>query len=109
MLFAVVVLWILVGVVTSVLGIQSPRLLLVCAISLAAFGAGIGGYISARYITPKSFPHTIVAAVLIGVIYEHIFTSGDIGALEPSILIGAASFAALGVGVARRIASHKAA
>jgi hypothetical protein len=101
MLLIAVGLWLLVGVATVTLGLRSPALVLIGALMIAVGAFAGGGYISARYITPRSWVHPTVAAVILGFLYDSAFTTGDIGELALVLPIAAGAIGAAGAAVAR--------
>jgi len=102
MVLVAIGLWLIIGILSATTGIQSPRLVLLSVTAIALAAVSSGGYISARYITPTSLLHPIVAASLVGVLAGAVFTSGDTGALAFGVPIAAAIVAAIGALVARR-------
>src|SRR3981189_3481717 len=80
MLLIALGLWMTVGtLVAFLIGGQSPAVLALCAITIAVITFFLGGYASARYITVRSWIHPALAAFVLAVSYESIFTRGDLG------------------------------
>jgi hypothetical protein len=57
------VLWFLDGVVSGVLGFQTPTFVLASTSLIALTALVAGGYVSARNITPNSVSHAAIAGV----------------------------------------------
>jgi hypothetical protein len=101
-------LWLLLGVVTSVLGLQEflgPKSALAIVVTVSLLPIFGGGYVSARYITPNSVLSPILAGIVLALLYGWAFASGDVGALRFGIVGAAVAAAALGAVLGRRLRS----
>lgn len=87
MLLLALGLWLLVGITSTVLGIQSPTFVLISVGLIAVIAFAAGGYLSARYITPRSWLHPMLASLVIGLLYLTRFSSGEVGALHFGLLL----------------------
>jgi hypothetical protein len=94
-------LWLLIGLTSSVLGIQTPALIMISAVAIAVVACAVGGYVSSRYITARSLFHPAAAAVALGAAYAAFFTRGDIGGLTLLLPFAAGIVACGGAVVAR--------
>ncbi len=99
-------LWMTVGTLVAVfIGGRFPAVIAICAITIAVATFFLGGYVSATYMTVRSWIHPCLAAVALAVIYESIFTRGDLG--QQAVLIPiVAGFIAAGGAVAARLKSR---
>jgi hypothetical protein len=92
MLLLALILWLLAGPTSTILGVQSPTFVLVSVGLIAAIAFATGGYVSARYITPRSWLHPVLASVIMSLFYLTMFSSGNVGALDFGIPLIAAVF-----------------
>lgn len=99
------VTWFLVGVVSGILGTQTPTFVLISTSLIALTALVAGGYVSARNITPDSVSHAAVAGAMVSLLYVLLFTSG-LWAVNLGVMLGAAMFGALGAVVARATRSR---
>ena len=96
MVLTALALWLVIGLLSSMLGLQTSGFVLVSAGLIAAVAVLSGGYVSARHITPRSLLHPVLASLSLAVLYLSTFTSGNTGALSLVILAAAAIVAAVG-------------
>jgi hypothetical protein len=96
-----VALWLAIGIITGVLGVQTPTVVLVGvgAAALVAFGGG--GYVSAKRITPGSVLHPAVAGAGLGLTFATLFTKGDVGLPMVVVVTASGIVAAAGAACAR--------
>jgi hypothetical protein len=98
-LLAGFLLWVLIGIVGGATGFRSPALVFVFAV--AAFA--VGGYVSARYITPGSIVHAVIGAAAVAVLCIALWSTGDVSTLYFALPTVAGGIAALGAAVARAV------
>src|SRR5882757_204609 len=104
MLLPALILWLLVGITSAGLGIQSPTFVLISVGLIAAITFASGGYLSARYITPQSWLHPVTASLGLVLLYLSAFTTGDVGALDVGLLLVSAVVTAGGAILGRHVA-----
>jgi hypothetical protein len=104
MLLSALVLWLLVGITSAGLGVQSPTFALVSVGVIAVITFATGGFLSARYITPRSWLHPVMASLAIVLLYLSVFTAGDVGALDIGFLLVSAVVTAGGAILGRHVA-----
>ena len=92
-----VVLWLLFGIGSATIGLRTP--VLVFAFAAATFAAG--GFVSARYITPGSVIHPVIAAVAVAVLCIAMWSAGDVSPLYVGVPVVAGVIAAIGAAAAR--------
>jgi hypothetical protein len=96
------------GILTGVLGVGSPKLLLIGAGLMVLIALTGGGYISARYITQNSLLHATIAGALVGLLYVSTSARGTGDYITGLWIFGSEAvtsggiFAALGAVIARR-------
>lgn len=73
------VLWLAIGIVTALAGIQTGSVVLISMAFIALAGIGAGSYVSVRYITPNSVLHPILAAVALALVFVFFTMHGDVG------------------------------
>jgi hypothetical protein len=100
MLAIAIALWLLVGILTALLGVRSPTLVLVSAGLIALVALIVGGYISAKRITPNSLLHAALAGTVASLLYVCIFTTG-LWTISCSVVVAAGIAAAVGAAIAR--------
>lgn len=101
MLLVAVAVWLVVGIATATLGIQTPTVIVGSMFLIATLAVATGSYVSVRYITPNSLLHPVLAAIGLVAADTAVFTIGVVGSLPYVLMLGAASVSALTAFVAR--------
>lgn len=96
-----VALWLAIGIITGVLGVQTPKVVLVGVGAVALVAFGTGGYVSAKRITPGSVLHPAVAGAGLALTFGTLFAKGDIGLPMVVIVAACGIVAAAGAAWAR--------
>ena len=85
--------WIVLGMLTVLMGVQSGSAVLIGFILVVVAGITAGTYISVRYITPSSVLHPVVAAAAIGLMPAGVVLEGETGFVRLAILVGVSAVA----------------
>jgi hypothetical protein len=88
-------LWLVVGMLTALAGIQSGNVVLASMAGIALVSIAAGSFISVRYITPNAVLHPVLAAMSIALLFVSLALSGDTGAVPILVLVGAGAIAAI--------------
>jgi hypothetical protein len=88
-------LWLALGVLTALAGIQTGNVVLASMAVVALVSIAVGSFISVRYITPNAVLHPVVAAVSIALLFVSLTTSGDTGSFAVLVPAGAGAIAAI--------------
>jgi hypothetical protein len=98
-------LWVFAGITSLIFGVRAPSVVVAVMIAIMSIAFAGGGYLSARDITPRSIVHPALGAVAVAMLFEWIFTTGDLGLLAIGLPASAAVLAAGGAALARRSAN----
>jgi hypothetical protein len=96
-----VTLWLLVGIVTGLIGMQTPTVVLASTAVIAVIAILAGGYVSVQRITPNSLLHPVLAGIAVSMLCLSISTKGDLELLSAAVVAAAALFAAIGAALGR--------
>ena len=88
-------LWLAIGVLTALAGVQSGGVVLASVAVIALVSIAAGSFISVRYITPNAVLHPVIAAVSIALLFVSLTASGDTGSFPVLALAGAGVVAAI--------------
>ena len=101
MLIVGVALWVVIGVLTSLAGVQTGALVLTSTALIVVVAIAAGAYVSVRYITPDAVLHPVIAAVAMALLVVALTTRGDVGALRLLVPLGAGAIAAFSAVISR--------
>jgi hypothetical protein len=94
-------LWLAIGVITALAGIQTGTVVLVSTALIALAGIGAGSYISVRYITPNSLVHPTAGAVALALLFVLVTMHGDVGSYRVVAPVGAGAIALISAFITR--------
>jgi hypothetical protein len=101
MLVAGGVLWLSLGIITAMAGIQTGTVVL-ASLAVVVLGAvAVGSYVSVRFITPNSILHPVIAAAAVALGAVSLGVRGDVGVLPLVVPLCAGAFAALSAFICR--------
>jgi hypothetical protein len=95
MFVVAVALWLVIGILTALAGIQTGTVVLISMLVIAVAGIAVGSYVSVRYITPNAVLHPVLAAVSAAITFDALTTQGDLGFIRIAVPVSAAVVAAV--------------